>query len=261
MNRKFTIAVGVISVILAAASCSVKVSTINEMLPGTWICEEINDVAVPTNSKFVDVFLTDGTYTYCAAFFESDVIRRWTESEMSYSVSNGKIHLEGTDVNKIKWESDWKIKTMTSTVMTYIVPSLKIDGVSYNDVNSYKLVKSTVDNSSSIIGLWEGKNVTSGATPSESALHRWEFLQDGTFVYYSYTELDENDDPIWFMDGPAGTYYTRGYLLSTNWNTHDANAHDTYECWEIQISLGAMEWKGLRDGDKTVSFSMVKVLE
>lgn len=123
-----------------------------------------------------------------------------------------------------------------------------------------RYVKLAKDYRQDIIGLWEGKVSSDSSKFDDGELHRWEYREDGSYVYYSMV------DGNWIaVDQPLNQYYVDGILLCTRWKNGE-EAQENREWWEIEsIEDGVMKWKALRLGDDgapyAASFSMTKVTE
>ncbi len=123
-----------------------------------------------------------------------------------------------------------------------------------------RYVRIAVDYSQAILGVWEGSSTGSqGSQYDDGGMHRWEYLQDGTFRYYNKV------DGQWVLNNDAyAEYFVDGILLCTRWKNNGDDQKEQREWWEIEsIENGVMKWKALRrnaDGSTyTASFEMTKV--
>ena len=111
------------------------------------------------------------------------------------------------------------------------------------------------DFSSDIIGTWEGKCISEGSVFDDGQKHRWEYKDDGTFVYY----VKDGDE--WTPStNTLNEYFVEGNLLCTRWIEDD---EENREWWELFIDGDTMRWVALRedkDGNTfTAEFEMTKV--
>ncbi len=90
----------------------------------------------------------------------------------------------------------------------------------------------TDDFSSDIIGTWEGSCTREGSVFDDGQPHRWEYHDDGTFVYY----VQDGDEWVAHNDGD---YYVNGTLLCTRWFEGEV---DNREWREITIDGDTMSW-------------------
>ena len=113
------------------------------------------------------------------------------------------------------------------------------------------------DHSTAILGTWEGRCTSEIAAYDDGQTHRWEYKDDGNYVYY----IKDGDDWAPSQD-KVNEYFVTGNLLCTRWG--DGNT-ETREAWEVTIDGDTMNWTALRgknDGSTfTVTFEMKKVAE
>lgn len=116
----------------------------------------------------------------------------------------------------------------------------------------------TIDYSEEVLGLWEGRISSEQSVYDDHLEHRWEYKNDGSYVYYRHTDEGE-----WVSDvNKLSEYFVDGSLLCTRWEDNDGKEYR--EWWEIEsIKDGVMNWTALRIGDDgkpfTATFSMTKV--
>ena len=111
--------------------------------------------------------------------------------------------------------------------------------------------------SDDIIGTWEGHCTSEGSAFDDGQEHRWEYKDDGTYVYYV------KDGNKWIpSDDTKNEYFVAGNLLCARWEEKD---EEYREWWEISIDGDTMNWTALRadeDGNTfTATFEMKKVDE
>ena len=137
------------------------------------------------------------------------------------------------------------------------------DGEAYAVIGprSEKYVLVEKDYSQEILGTWEGHITSDQSAFDDSKMHRWEYKDDGTYLYLG---LDEDGE--WQADvNSKGDYFVDGNLLCTRWkNVGDPAEHR--EWWEItSMEDGVMNWTALRRSEQdsvyTATFSMRRVQE
>ena len=113
-------------------------------------------------------------------------------------------------------------------------------------------VKVNDDYSKDIIGTWEGNCTSEGSVFDDGQEHRWEYKDDGTYVYYV------KDGDNWVpSDDELNEYFVDGNLLCARWIEDGA---DNREWWEITIDGDKMNWTALREDEDgktyTATFEM-----
>ena len=77
---------------------------------------------------------------------------------------------------------------------------------------------------SDIFGLWEFSGYG-----SDHELARWDFKDNGTFLYYSINQEEE-----WELSKKENcAYFVSGRLLATRWS--DENGIEHLECWNLEL--------------------------
>ena len=78
---------------------------------------------------------------------------------------------------------------------------------------------------SDIFGLWEYSD-----DDSEHEYARWDFKDDGTFMYYTINQEGE-----WELSKKENcVYFVSGGLLATRWSDENGNEH--LECWYLMLT-------------------------
>ena len=135
-------------------------------------------------------------------------------------------------------------------------------GLVKSDECMLRCEKLDVDYSTKILGLWEGRMTSEQSAYDDGQEHRWEFKEDGTFVFYL-----KNNKGIWEKkEDEYAQYFVAGNLLCTRWKNAGEGTQENREWWEITaMSGGSMIWTALRekaDGTQyTAAFSMTRIPE
>jgi hypothetical protein len=121
----------------------------------------------------------------------------------------------------------------------------------------FRYVKVDEDYSDDVLGMWEGRCTSEGSVFDDGQDHRWEFKDDGTFIYYV------KDGEKWVpADAAEGDYFVGGPLLCNRWSN---GGTEFREWWEITIDGDKMNWTALRDNERgetyTATFEMERVTE
>lgn len=150
-----------------------------------------------------------------------------------------------TDISEDEFSADYTYSRTTDNSGTSVSES------------TVKYVKMDDDLSDDIIGTWEGRCTSEGSVFDDGQDHRWEYKDDGTYVYYV------KDGENWVPSAnEMNEYFVSGNLLCTRWTE---NGEENREWWEISIDGDKMKWTALREGEDgktyTASFEMTKVEE
>ncbi|MEG1555513.1 MAG: hypothetical protein RR356_02160, partial [Bacteroidales bacterium] len=155
------------------------------LIVGKWLCTSINEEAVITDNAFVIEFCSNKVQKLAKGYALSDGNKRWMEGvNYSYRLEDNILFINGRDALDSIWTLELEITIINEQSLTYGVRKITMGGKNMTDKNIYKFSKITNDNSSKIVGLWYGKDVTSATT--DNAYHYWEYLADGTFYYYYF---------------------------------------------------------------------------
>lgn len=257
MKTKQPLFLYIMSVILLA-SCSPKENIVKDNLPGMWILEEVNGLDAFTNERSVCIF-AGGKQTFAMGYTISENNKKWMESIYPYQITGNKLLLQGTDVVNVTWDLQLNVKSISNDELLYTVDKKIVNGSPEKDKNLYLYEKPDENYDSSIIGLWEGKNVTPGISPQDAPLRRWEYFPDGTYKYY-VTDAQGN----WITkEDNNGTYKLYGDLLTCNWSNDEISGikGTMFECWEISVDGDSMEWDALREDGNMVYYSMKRIKE
>ena len=126
-------------------------------------------------------------------------------------------------------------------------PLIKEDTVTFIKIND--------DHGDNIIGTWEGRCTSKGSIFDDGQDHRWEYKDDGTYVYY----VKDGDDWVPSED-TMNEYFVAGNLLCMRWMENDT---ENREWWDITIDGDTMNWTALREADDgstfTATFEMSRV--
>ena len=230
---------------------------IEEMIVGRWMTSLVDGEPALTNDRTVFTVVSPSE-VYSSVSRMNVVDMPWHEPELSEFAISGNVFSftdypeEGvsvvreytlTDINEAEFTAN---KTVTRyadgeeiLVRENVVTFVRIDD----------------DYSSDIVGTWEGSCTSEGSVFDEGQPHRWEYHDDGTFVYY----VQEGDEWVAHNDGE---YFVDGILLCTRWFDGEV---DNREWWEITIDGDTMSWTALRANDDgttyTATFEMTRVAE
>ena len=216
-------------------------------LVGAWVNTHKDGREVPTDDRFVSIYLPAGKETYAIR----GPANHWTETAgYSYAVGGETIAVAGHGT-----QLEYELLELSPSTLEYRVSRLVVNGQDLRDTAVYVLRKVQKDYSAQLLGLWEGRETTDGAS---GAVRRWKYNADGSYQYFHEQVggrwLDKSDNSgKWFL---YGDHFVSNYRNDAN----SGVAGNACEAWTISIDGDSMRWKALRGG-KTRTFSMVRVAQ
>lgn len=230
-----------------------------EKVLGKWIISEIAGQPLPTNEKVVFTFAPDNKfYLTMSRTDNTSKYKKWDNRiPCAIKLDSNTFTITGsTDDGAI--EAILTVNSITETEMQTITKfTIKAPDSTLTMTIPQRYVK-TIDYSEEVLGLWEGRISSEQSVYDDHLEHRWEYKNDGSYVYYRHTDEGE-----WVSDvNKLSEYFVDGSLLCTRWEDNDGKEYR--EWWEIEsIKDGVMNWTALRIGDDgkpfTATFSMTKV--
>lgn len=253
------------TVALLVVACGKEKDDEEASIIGKWMMTEFNGATIPTNNKVVYTLesTTSGYISASSVRYNTDML--WTNhAKSNVTMVEDTITLQGSLNKSISYMAVLNVKSLTNTnLLTESTNTLYKNGALF-DESGGTVLWSRINKdyySEDILGMWEGR-VTSeeGSEYDDGQLHRWEYLNDGKYIYYS---LDNNGQ--WRSDnGGISDYFVDGKLLCTRWTNSEDDKTVNNEWWEIEsIEDGVMKWTSLRQREDgtfyNATFSMTKV--
>ena len=237
---------------------------LSELMIGKWMLTEVKGHVVPTNEKVVYTIESEIMgYISASKVDFTEEQEKWTNHvPCDITVEGNKIIMYGSFNKTTSFEAELDVKSISKTMMLteskYII---RHNGDTlYASSGSALWTKVPKDYSEDILGKWYGHITSSeGSEFDDGEPHQWEYLADGSYVYYSL-DADSN----WTSDVNAmSMYFVDGDLLCTRWKNSGEGEVEHREWWEIaSIENGVMNWTALRQRDDgttyTATFSMTK---
>jgi len=231
---------------------------------GKWITAESDSKVLPTNEKIVYDFVS-ATEAYVSLSFtettnggtpwsvrdDVDVDIVGNDIILTHNPEPGTTVVVNIHVNAI---------TGTTLIGKRNITVRKDGGLVRSEESMIRCEKLDMDYSTKILGLWEGKMTSEQSAFDDGQEHRWEFKDDGSFVFYI-----KNDKGIWeAKDDEYAEYFVAGNLLCTRWKNTGEGSVENREWWEIATAGDkSMVWTALRekeDGSQyTAAFTMQKM--
>lgn len=232
---------------------------------GKWMVAETDSKVLPTNEKIVYEFVS-ATKAYVSLSFTENAAdgTPWTdrkEADVDIVGNNVTLTLSPEPGKTVVVDLHVNAITGTSMIGKRNVTVRKDGGLVKSDECMIRCEKVDVDYSTNILGLWEGKMTSDQSAFDDGQEHRWEFKEDGTFVFYI-----KNRKGIWeAKDDEFSEWFVAGKLLCTRWKNAGEGAVENREWWEIAaVGSGSMVWTALReeaDGSQyTAAFTMEKIV-
>ena len=267
--KKTVIAIALAMMSILFVECNKEVEPdldVAHKIIGKWIYAETDGKALPTNEKVVYEFVS-ATKAYVSLSFTDDASSGtgapWTEqNEVSVDIVGNDVTLTHSPEPGKTVIVEIHVNAITGTTMIgkRKVTVRQDGGLVKSDECMLRCEKLDVDYSTKILGLWEGRMTSEQSAYDDGQEHRWEFKEDGTFVFYL-----KNNKGIWEKkEDEYAQYFVAGNLLCTRWKNAGEGTQENREWWEITaMSGGSMIWTALRekaDGTQyTAAFSMHKV--
>ena len=232
-----------------------------EKILGKWMASDADAKPIVTNEKLVMDFVSTTEALVSASFNHNPAAGTSWFDMLEHDVTiNGNI---------VTLTCQYDPVTTTEEIFTIIDIndneffgtlqfSLKVnDIVVFAKDNTVRYVKVNVNYADAIVGTWQGHCTSQGSVFDDGLEHRWEYLADGSFRYY--TEVDGQ----WQLSNDEyANYFVTGYLLCTRWRNAGGDTENR-EWWEITINGDTMNWTALREDENgqryTATFEMSKV--
>ena len=234
---------------------------IEKAIVGKWITALTDGEDIPTNEKIVfDIVSPTEAYVSLSIQDRLNEDTPWTDREaVSILIYGNNVVLSHGAKPGMVITVDLKVEAITDETLTAkrTVTLRQDGGLVKSDENMVLYEKMDVDYRKAICGLWEGHLISDQSEYDDGKEHRWEYKEDGTFVYYN-----KNSAGAWVPgDDSMNEYFVAGNLLCTRWME---NGVENREWWEITaMSSTGMVWTSLRekeDGTRyTAAFSMSRV--
>ena len=261
--RKLFLAIAVAMMGILFAGCNKDVEPdrgVAQKIIGKWITADSNGKALPTNEKVVyDFISTTEAYSSLSFMDETRKAAPWKNREKSaVEIFGNDVTLtQNFDGRTVVIELHIENISDAFLIAKRTVTIRKEGGLVKSEEDIVRCVKLDEGFSTKILGIWEGRMTSEKSAYDDGQEHRWEFKDDGTFVYFV-----RNEAGIWEPgDDTLNEYFVAGNLLCTRWIE---NGVENREWWEIAtMNDKAMIWIALReekDGSQyTAAFSMEKI--
>ncbi len=226
-------------------------------LVGSWVVKMEDGKLLETNDYFVCRFNSDDTQDFMGRSEDgiSGSAHYRYKDGVSYVVKNGVIYLV-SEHDDIELKGNIAYGEMLGE-SGYVISYRELKNIDGGEDmfagRTFAGIRSEVDYSSDIIGLWQGVVDSSSEVAVPYDTIRCEYLRSGLFNFYT---LDDNGQ--WVKDDyNPSDYILMGNLLGTEWT--EADGISRAEGWEIEISDDTMTWTASREGGKFCGFEFQRV--
>ncbi len=226
------------------------------------ILSEVEGKSVTTNEKYVIIFTSNNEAKIYGLFNNGQLslFCNCLQAKITFDKNcNGKFAIEKElDKNTFLYDNYFLITTKYEEFEAQKNSKL-INVLNGENIFAFngraRFVTEKNDYSKRICSIWEGVSITKNSLYDDNLLHRWEFKEDGTFIYY------KKIDDAWIISGNSlNEYFVVGNLLCTKWIDGD---NEFQESWEIIIREGSMEREALRKNENDelyiVKFAMKNI--
>lgn len=231
----------------------------NLIVGSKWIPAEVDGQPILTNQKLVYDFTskTEALISGSSYGKEYDMWSRHTKADVAISGNTITITSSPTEHMTVE-QQDSIISVSPNEFIADSIGKITSDGkvIHPGETSSkFRFVKVNEDYSKAIVGLWEGSCTSEGSVFDDGQEHRWEYKEDGTYVYY--VKQGDNWVP---SDDTLNEYFVAGNLLCARWIE---GGEENREWWEVTIDDNTMSWTALRADENgknfTATFEMKKV--
>ena len=238
MKSFLTVAAVAVGLMAGLQSCdpaddTLSAEEIASKLTGRWKYDvyDLNDVI--TNEKSVWTFNGNGEVVISQSSLSDSI---WFNKEKCrYTISDNVI--------TVTIPSDGDKRTFTVDAINSIIlkcsKSTSVKNPSLNMNKEMTFHKVNVDYSKAILGTWQGTKMTGKETFGDEG-HRWEFFNDGTYIYYDRDSLGN-----WVH----GTNKLNEYIVDGDWLAFrwvDFQNIEYREYWDIDNLTNQMVWSATR---------------
>ncbi|WP_408072360.1 hypothetical protein [Butyrivibrio sp. JL13D10] len=234
---------------------------IEENIIGRWMLSEEDGTPVMTNEKSVfNIVSTNKAYAGVSWVSDTGKKSLWhSPEEVEVTVDGNVVTITINPSENRSFVHEFTINDISDSKFTANKKRIDtINGAEPSVIESVvSFVKINDDYSKDIIGTWEGRCTSEGSAFDDGQDHRWEYKDDGTFVYY----VKDGDE--WAPgEDSMNEYFVDGNLLCTRWMEGD---EENREWWETTIDGDKMSWTALREDENgkafTATFEMTRVTE
>lgn len=193
-------------------------ATLDQQIVGKWMLTMFYGDIIPTNGKVVYTFHSATEGTLSASLLNTTASgATWTNHTPStIEIVGDTVKMIGTLNKTTSYQAEMIVTSISdSRMQTESNYTVYRNGEAVYETNGTSVwSKVAKDYSTDILGTWEG-HVTNaeGSEFDDGEWHRWEYLDDGNYVYY-HQDANGNWTP---RASDLASYFVDGTLLCTRW--------------------------------------------
>ncbi len=236
---------------------------IEENIVGMWLMTEVDGhPALTSEMRVLDIVSTSQAYSSMSRVgvpYAPFVKRAEASVDINGNVLTVTINdAEGHSPVQEYVLSEINANRFTGSISLPVgLPGESSDSEPVYEENTVSFTRISDDFSGDIIGAWEGHCTSEGSYFDDGYEHRWEFRNDGSYVYYTL----EGDSWVAAEDS-SNDYFVAGTLLCLRWTEGEIEYR---EWWEVSIGGDTMSWVARCENDDgttyTATFEMTRVAE
>jgi len=232
---------------------------IEEKIIGKWMPADIDGQPVLTDKKSVYTFVSASkAYMSVSTNPQQGEGTVWNDQkELDVTISGNTMTLTNHSDEHTTMVEEFTVTAINGSEFTANHKlTVKVDGsVVLSNEGVIRFVKTTADYTTAILGTWQGHCTSEGSVFDDGQEHRWEYRDDGTYVYYR----QDGDNWVPYGDDFA-QYFVDGNLLCTRWR-NSGEQTENREWWEISINGNRMNWTALRQNPDGTTFTATFEME
>lgn len=209
-------------VALVISACEKPIDKKNAIV-GTWTCQEINDLIIPTNDMVVLDFDANGNVSYLRGVKSSASASQFSSEQLSYQLEEDNLVLKGSGDNAL--EMHFTVSYLDEGDMTLLRTYYSEKGTMDSTHKKMKFEKVNATNryDDKIQGLWTGYQHKSAGKYDSLATIRMNFEMPDQFVFSKKFNSNWSDC--------NGTYHLYNNVFVVNYATEFSSY---YDCWMIK---------------------------
>lgn len=217
-------------IIVLFSSCKPEEPDYKEEIKGKWICQDIDNVTIPTNEVFAISFNNDGSETYAQGYKKPNG-SLWVEgADYTYTVTDNIINITGKNPLNESVEISLSITRLTSNSLIYKETKNIVNGIEYAPNREFSLYRNRGTYDKIITGTWVAGKVAPKETEPDID-QMFVFKEDNSFDCY-----EKSGEEWTAVPGVKGEYFLNEDILAFNYVINNGQGIEIikYECWILR---------------------------
>ena len=161
---------------------------LSEKVLGKWILSEVEGHPLPTNDKVVFTFAENNQFFLSMSRVDNtDEYLKWDNRIHCQLKKEGNTFTITGSTADGNIEAVMKVLSITDTELLADMDFTIVASDSTHHEKMTQLYTRTPDYTEAILGLWEGRISSEQSVYDDNLDHRWEYKDDGTYLYYRHT--------------------------------------------------------------------------